>query len=295
MQIDQISTHIPQALGLDKVKHEPKPQPQDSQTLSDQPDSVEQPAEDNIVDDNTEGLPFVAASAEKGVLRLLQEGHFKGVADVRLRINFHDELAAIEGAQLRTVSDEQAGGLTGSVGPELSALVDSGRITQQVADDALDAFGQDINNAIEDFLSGNIQSKDELASKLKTCFDAFTTFLSNATTPPAVDIQETEELSNELPVIEGPSAEQPIEEPQSELPDEALPESISFTDNLTTAFDTALTSFIYALDAVKVLPELSPPTGNGAAYQKFLEIYNDLYGLTPQSTPQDTASLDAST
>jgi hypothetical protein len=26
------------------------------------------------------------------VIRLLQAGHFKGVADVRLRINFHEEL-----------------------------------------------------------------------------------------------------------------------------------------------------------------------------------------------------------
>ena len=28
----------------------------------------------------------------KGVVRLLQEGHFKGVADLRHRINFHEQL-----------------------------------------------------------------------------------------------------------------------------------------------------------------------------------------------------------
>lgn len=28
----------------------------------------------------------------KGVVRLLHEGHFKGVADIRLRINFHEQL-----------------------------------------------------------------------------------------------------------------------------------------------------------------------------------------------------------
>ena len=32
----------------------------------------------------------------RGVIRLLQQGHFKGVADVRLRINFFDELSAID-------------------------------------------------------------------------------------------------------------------------------------------------------------------------------------------------------
>ena len=35
----------------------------------------------------------------RGVLRLLQEGHFKGVADLRLRINFAEELAGIELAE----------------------------------------------------------------------------------------------------------------------------------------------------------------------------------------------------
>lgn len=32
----------------------------------------------------------------KGVFRLLQEGHFNGVADIRLRINFFEELAGSE-------------------------------------------------------------------------------------------------------------------------------------------------------------------------------------------------------
>ena len=34
-------------------------------------------------------------SSQKGVIRNLQDGHFKGVADVRLRINFQAELNAI--------------------------------------------------------------------------------------------------------------------------------------------------------------------------------------------------------
>ena len=49
----------------------------------------------------TESPPHVKVNDEagetktKGVVRLLQEGHFKGVADVRLRINFHDELTQL--------------------------------------------------------------------------------------------------------------------------------------------------------------------------------------------------------
>jgi hypothetical protein len=54
-------------------------------------DETSQIPEDStrLAEDHKEG------KAPRGVLRLLQEGHFKGVADLRLRINFFDQLAAI--------------------------------------------------------------------------------------------------------------------------------------------------------------------------------------------------------
>ncbi|MFH1370641.1 MAG: hypothetical protein ABII09_05075 [Planctomycetota bacterium] len=69
----------------------------------------------------------------------------------------------------------------------------------------------------------------------------------------------------------------------------------SFVEDMTAAFDAALTNFINALGATQVLPELSPPKGNGVAYQKFLEIYNELYGLTAESTPENAVSVDTVT
>ncbi len=60
----------------------------------------------------TEGEDTEETQEAKGVLRLLQEGHFKGVADIRLRINFSEELA---GAEL----------------PELSAARGNGRAYQK--------------------------------------------------------------------------------------------------------------------------------------------------------------------
>ncbi|MBA7626382.1 hypothetical protein ES703_33830 [subsurface metagenome] len=52
----------------------------------------------------------------KGVIRLLLEGHFKGVSEVWLRINFNDELNAIEAAQMQAVSEQRMGGVLDSVG-----------------------------------------------------------------------------------------------------------------------------------------------------------------------------------
>ena len=106
MQIEGINSHAPKAYGLEKVKYnEPGTEPEDSQVLSDESDSVAQPAAENNIDED----------GAKGVLRLLQEGHFKGVADVRLRINFHDELAAIEQAHLRASAQENTVPLTESL------------------------------------------------------------------------------------------------------------------------------------------------------------------------------------
>jgi len=61
--------------------------------------------------------------------------------------------------------------------------------------------------------------------------------------------------------------EQPLETPQQDT---------QWADDMKAAFDTALNAFISSLGEVKILPELSQPKGNGAAYTKFLEIYNNL-------------------
>jgi len=56
-------------------------------------------------------------SRAKGVLRLLQEGHFKGVADVRLRINFHEELTAIAHENLVPVVEGKVAGIISMESP----------------------------------------------------------------------------------------------------------------------------------------------------------------------------------
>jgi hypothetical protein len=53
----------------------------------------------------------------------------------------------------------------------------------------------------------------------------------------------------------------------------------SYISGLTEAFETAMGDFTGGLDGVVVLPELSEPSGNGAAYEKFLAIYNEMLGL----------------
>ena len=58
------------------------------------------------------------------------------------------------------------------------------------------------------------------------------------------------------------------------------------------AFDAALAELVEGMRTTQVLPELSPPNGNGKAYAKFLAIYQELWGLDQPSETPPAESLD---
>ena len=110
MQIDGVSPQGPGVHPLGKLH--PKDQQAEGapdSPLTEQESTVQQTTEDSDSD---------------GVLRLLQEGHFKGVSDIRLRINFYNELAAIEAQQLQAVADEQIDGILQSVGSIVGTMIE---------------------------------------------------------------------------------------------------------------------------------------------------------------------------
>lgn len=99
--VNSQSTHV-HPLGKLHPKDKPEPEP------ADQESNIEQTTE---------------TSDTKGVIRLLQEGHFKGTSDIRLRINFYEEIAAIEAQQLHEVADEKVDSILDSVNTILGTLV----------------------------------------------------------------------------------------------------------------------------------------------------------------------------
>jgi hypothetical protein len=76
---------------------------------------------DTVVSYDREG----EAGRVPGVIRLLEAGHFKGVADVRLRINFFDELSARAVAAAQPVLDEQTENLIATLSGGVDELTDS--------------------------------------------------------------------------------------------------------------------------------------------------------------------------
>lgn len=319
MQIDGVSLQV---LGIHPLG-KPHPKDQKAAESPDQPLTEQEPS----LQQTTEN------SDSNGVLRLLQEGHFKGVSDIRLRINFYNELAAIEAEQLQAVADEQIDGILQSVGTIVGGLVEESTpepqsspvppppppppsLVPQMApppvpilapspssDDGVinpvqaitvkittatnspppppppditqiqEDFNQAVNQLKEDFISADSPSTDTLLEGIQSAFDQLVESLEAALAPPdggneqAPNIKPAEGF---IGVIELPAET------------ETAPETQPVIDELTAAFNAALSQLIDAFGEVKTLEPTSEPNGNGGAYNKFLNIYNEMRDGTEQ-------------
>lgn len=226
----------------------------------------------------------------KGVIGLLQEGHFKGVADVRLRIIHSEKLLAMEQQQLQVVAAEKIDGLLESVGSVVETFLGDDEAPAQSAEesteqdshdvtelqDAFTRFSQAVNLAKDEFLNSQTPSKDTLLGNLDSAFKSFVELLVIPSDPPLEMSGENGTPTNTTTELDSTSSDgqenggtvEPIDEPQSPFQ--------SFLENLEAAFAAAIDDLTSSLDEVKVLPELSEAKGNGVAYDKFLAIYNEL-------------------
>jgi hypothetical protein len=220
----------------------------------------------------------------KGVLRKLQEGHYKGVADVRLRINFHEEISAMEQAEAARIADEGVAGLTDFVNSEIESLLQSGELDEQTA--AVVAEAQEIFN------SDLSMTGEGAISQLQSGFDQFAASLNIAFTPAA------EPIPDDSSDLTSPPVETDVSPLKAALPEQEIPTEIAeeiesfdheqFLADLIDTFASRMTELQASLDNIQVLPELSEPRGKGGAYDKFLAMYNQLNGIAENQTPPET-------
>ena len=195
---------------------------------------------------------------EKGVLRNLLEGHFKGVSDVRLRINFFEELAAIEAAKIQTVTAEKVPGVLESIGGVVTSfLEDENELTEEQVASVMELH--------EQFAQATGEYQGEPAVDLTSIFDEFVEALRNLFTPEQTPEENTTPETENNDTTEGSST--------TDAP------WLTFLGDLQSAFTAASNELTKAVTGLQILPELSEPNGNGVAYEKFLAIYNDLRGL----------------
>ena len=309
MQIDGVSLQGPGVHPLGKTH----PKEQKDAESADQPVTEQE----STVQQTTE------SSDSDGVLCLLQEGHFKGVSDIRLRINFHNELAAIEAQQLQAVADEQIDGILQTVGSIVGTLVDDSVPDPQSTPELLpppplpqkapspvpilaptptfddgginfiqaiavkitaatnaaptppppdpaqlqEDFTETVNQLKEDFLAADSPSTDALLEGIQSAFDQLVESLELALAQPGGGNEQEPNIE----LGEGPDG---VIELASEPG--TVPQTQPVIDDLTAAFDDAMKQLIDAFGEVKVLTPASEPNGNGGAYNKFLDIYNDM-------------------
>lgn len=221
----------------------------------------------------------------KGVVRLLQEGHFKGVADVRLRINFFEELSSIEVGEIQKVAGEKIPGVTYSVNVNLEALLLSDELSEEQVtsiSEHMETFTQSVDLMKEDFLNAVQPSKEDLISGLNSGFEEFITSVNLVLFPTEPespdDISTNGDVGTEESINVNPVGGENDENIESDQAVESETNFQDFISNLRTTFAESLNELTNALNDSKILPDLSEPNGNGKAFDKFLAIYNNLQG-----------------
>jgi hypothetical protein len=263
------------------------------------------PANDEIPD--SDGLVQGDTDKAKGVIRNLLDGHYKGVADLRLRIIHFEELSKIENNNLKEVADDKVVGLLSAVNSAVSNLLELNQPPQvsQESEGVEDLattvsglhqeFTASVNQLLEDFGSSDNPSKANLITGIEDFFETFITSLRDLLTPsteeplPTSNPIEEEGLTAEL---ESLAIENPTEsEPESSDPVET--DYTNYISEVSSVFTIAIADLTEALNNLAVLPELTEPTGNGVAYDKFLAIYNEMRGVeTIDSEITNSEGLD---
>ncbi len=215
----------------------------------------------------------------KGVLRLLEEGHFKGVADVRLRINFHEAITQRQTAQVKEAAREGVGAIVETVASEVNALIESSELGEDQAaalGDLLSTFAAAAEEAETSFRASN--TPRDLMSALQ---DAFDTLQASVQALFASEEAALDEASPS-PAAEGvASADAPADGGDVDASGAGISEDdpmllSDFLSRLAETFTHALGGLHETIQSTDVLPPLSEPNGNGKAYARFVAQYNEL-------------------
>jgi len=144
----------------------------------------------------------------RGVIRLLEAGHFRGVADVRLRINFFDELSTRASQEAASIANAEAGTIIDAVNEQLELLLGGFAVDEHMQvgiDEALGGFQTAVDGAVREFASNN----DLIALKqsIQSSFESLVAELRELLAPPGGQGEEKPELAPPeapgVPVVPG--------------------------------------------------------------------------------------------
>ena len=248
----QINTDISTGSNLPLIR----PQLQADESAPKTPDAQITPVEQ----DEHKG-PNEPKKSAHGVLRLLEAGHFNGVADARLRIIFQDQLAdeaeLSAKEELRTRSRDLVDIVNDAAGNTLTT-VKGDDLHEEPVEHLQLQFSESINSAVSDAISSESLDLDSIDSAFTAAF---------------------EELTLGLEELLGSSDEEVVPSENVNLLSETDSTLKQALEDLSDIFAQALSDLLGAVETNSLLPDPAPAPGNGAAYEKFLAQYDQLrYG-----------------
>jgi len=212
------------------------------------------------------------------------------VSDVRLRINFHDDISALQSEKKGAVIEEGVGDIIEALQADLTTCLEANPSEGDLAnliDEASKLMLAELISIAQRDTGGNSPQTSDIMSELRAVFDAFVISISASPEQESPD-GTPDAVSSGLKVET--LSESGEEEGEKLTTQEALDQLIA---DLTETFSSKLSSFEKLLNEISVLPDLSGPTGNGKAYNKFLAIYCNTYGPAGDSPPPEKADAVA--
>ena len=230
-----------------------------------------------------------------GVIRNLLTGHYKGVASARLWIVHHRRIRAIQQSAIQDTLSSGVQSLQELVKTQTAQFLDTQELTDE-QQQAIDEQAEQFNASLEVIAQQQSGDPEGLVSLLNDAFQQFVDGLGSIIEPqpitepdePIVDqhepvqpVEPVDELTIEEPI------DQPVDETQqpttNSQPITEDPPLLSpfqqFVTDLEQLYTDSVSDLIANVQNVDIFPRLSPPTGGGRAYDKFVSILQMLYGM----------------
>ena len=271
----------PQLTDRPRVHGRPENQPVPS-AITPEATDLEEQASATVVAKSGQG------ERTKGVISLLESGHFKGVAAVRLAINFHDELSARRLEAGSAELGEAVEGLGNQVDEALAGLPEAITTEQQEGVElAEEQFNTAIRSTFERFNGGEIELANAQTG-FQAAYDelllAVKTVVPTDSAIPDVDddgiaATESAEVADKSDSVSATAGE--VEQAGG---------------TLLQALDTVFSSFMESLQSSNAftMPDFTAPNSNGAAFEKFVSMYREIAGSTvaEAAVPETEDAID---
>jgi hypothetical protein len=246
----------------------------------------------------------------QGAIKLLQEGHFKGVAALRLSINFFDQLSDLEQKTNQVAAQEGIAELSLALQEQIGGLSTSGLIEEETLPRLAD-LTETFLSEIQSSAAGEEWDQQQLTTSLEHHYDNYRTALQDLLLPPEPTLLQEAEAGQTAASEEiAPGADQgaansptTISQLETELvaaqttasPLQTVVESESQVqlatrlEELDSSFRSQLSSITERLQGASLPPVPEQPDNQGAAFQKFLTIYREMQDMAEVGSEQTEA------